>query len=508
MTTQIRDFIRLAFCSIAFVAASLSAQEAQKKPTVATEANKPEAPKKGAAPDVPNFAMDDYRNFFGLCWIGNAEESLAYARQMGYKHVYYQHNMEKSPLAKGMYFVMESPEYSVYRRTIDISKKYPPEVIKEWETTCSLISLDKPFPQNMATGWFVPPHLFTATLDLQQEKVIQDITDKIIAKVKRIEAANPDFKFSGFAWDVPQPFGDFWSEHKTKKMDNGSQVTLAHWTGKDASVKHPDVTQEYATYSEGHFEFYRRLFQKARLINPNAKWIVEPASVYRDWMRYMDWDFMKAKGEQRKEYMPDLVCSECEITEFIENPKNFESGLIDMTRVASTTPNVFDDETLRKIAGTAAANGAWTAWFGRPGGTGNNPSYRTISDIPARMKLNRAVATWENLNATPISQRKWDGVRYSSPTAEMNPDVIWAVQPKTDKLFFVFLSNKGEVKIPKGYKVKKIYHVDGLWREIKTPTAKKNIVSVKWGKIVPKSKYIVNSGFIAHLVKKGGAANK
>lgn len=47
-----------------------------------------------------------------------------------------------------------------------------------------------------------------------------------------------------------------------------------------------------------------------------------------------------------------------------------------------------------------------------------------------------------------------------------------------------------------------------MWQEIKTPPAKKNIVGVKKGMIVPKSPYVVNAGFIAHLVKKGGAANK
>ena len=305
---KIEKLIRCAASVSTFAICAAFAQDANEpaKPANGVEAAKP-VPEKGAAPDIPNYSMDDYRNFFGLCWISSVDETLRYAKQMGYRHVYYKGGMEKHPLSKGMFFVMESPEYSVYRRTIDISKKYPPEVIREWETTCSLISLDKPFPQNMATGWFVPPHHFTATLDLQQEKVIEDITNKIIEKVKKIQMANLDFKFSGFAWDVPQPQGDFWSEHKTKKMDNGSQVTLAYWTGKDASVKHPDVTHEYATYSEGHFEFYHRLFEKARKINPDAKWIVEPYSVYNDWMRYMDWDFMKSKGDKRAEYMPDLI---------------------------------------------------------------------------------------------------------------------------------------------------------------------------------------------------------
>lgn len=179
-------------------------------------------------------------------------------------------------------------------------------------------------------------------------------------------------------------------------MHNGRQVTLAHWTGKDASVKHPDVTHEYATYSEGHFEFYRRLFQKARSqINPEAKWIVEPYSVYNDWMRYMDWDFMKAKGDQRREYMPDLVCSEGNGTEFVDNPKNFESGLIDRTRVASTTPNIFDDGTLRKIAGAAASKGAWTGWFGRRAvpattrATARSATFPRASSSTARLRSGR-----------------------------------------------------------------------------------------------------------------------
>ena len=209
---KIEKLIRCAACASTFAICAVFAQDANEpsKPANEAEAAKP-VPAKGAAPDIPNYSMDDYRNFFGLCWISSVDETLRYAKQMGYRHVYYKGGMEKHPLSKGMFFVMESPEYSVYRRTIDISKKYPPEVIREWETTCSLISLDKPFPQNMATGWFVPPHHFTATLDLQQEKVIEDITNKIIEKVKKIQMANLDFKFSGFAWDVPQPQGDFWS---------------------------------------------------------------------------------------------------------------------------------------------------------------------------------------------------------------------------------------------------------------------------------------------------------
>lgn len=475
-------------------AATLWGAEKSEKPAAQPE------PLKGAVADVPDYKLDDFRNFFGLCWIGNGHDTLAYARQMGYRHVYFQWGMERDPLSDGMFFVLESPEYNVYPRVVNINKKYTSEEITWFERNCSLIAPEKPFPQNMATGWFFPPDRFTATLDLQQERVIEEITNKVIEFTKNIERCSKNFKFSGYAWDVPQPFGDFYSEHPTKKMDNGAQVTLAHWTGKDASVKHPDVTQEYATYSEGHFEFYRRLFEKARKqINPEAKWIVEPASVYNDWMRYMEWPFMKAKGDGRKNYMPDLVATECTETEFITDKRNFESGLIDMAHVGTTTPDVFDDATLRLIAATAATHGSWTGWFGRPGGTGNNPGFHTINDMPARLKLNRAVAVWENLNHTPISQRKWDGTNYSSPTAGMNPEVIWALQPQTHKLFFVFLSEDGKFEIPAGYKVDNIYHTDGLFRELEP--VRKSIVAVRKNRIVQRAPYISGVGFVAHLKK-------
>ncbi len=152
---KIEKLIRCAACASTFAICAAFAQDANEpaKPANGVEAAKP-VPEKGAAPDIPNYSMDDYRNFFGLCWISSVDETLRYAKQMGYRHVYYKGGMEKHPLSKGMFFVMESPEYSVYRRTIDISKKYPPEVIREWETTCSLISLDKPFPPKYG-NWLV-----------------------------------------------------------------------------------------------------------------------------------------------------------------------------------------------------------------------------------------------------------------------------------------------------------------------------------------------------------------
>lgn len=91
--------ILCAICASALSAVQAAAQEAA--PTSVPDAENSAvgavpASEKGAAPDVPNYSLDDYRNFFGLCWISNPDEILRYARQMGYKHVYYQGGMEKT----------------------------------------------------------------------------------------------------------------------------------------------------------------------------------------------------------------------------------------------------------------------------------------------------------------------------------------------------------------------------------------------------------------------------
>lgn len=77
-------------------------------------------------------------------------------------------------------------------------------------------------------------------------------------------------------------------------------------------------------------------------------------------------------------------------------------------RTASSTPNISDTERMLAESSAAAARGAWTMWYGRAGGTVNAPNYKFIREIPARLKLLKAVPTWENLNGTPVPERRYD----------------------------------------------------------------------------------------------------
>lgn len=463
-----------------------------------------------AIADSPKYELDDYRNFFGISWRGNAQDNVDYARQMGYTSLFYMPGMERCKNVEGLKFYLESPEYATYQRSVDISKKYSPEKIRELETFAALKDASKPFPENIATGWFNPPNGITIIPDFQQQRVIDSTVDKIIERIKKIEKARPGFKFAGAAWDVPQAEGDFWTGKPGKPMSNGRQVTIKYWTGSDSASKHPDVVHDYPTHKLGHYEFYRRLFERCRKEkNPDSKFIVEPYNVYSGWIKDIEEDLLKTKGlEETKKYLPDFVCSEGSGTEFVEDPRVTKSGLYKKNQVSSSTPNVYDELNARKIAATAAINGAWTHWYGRPGATGNMPDYKTIRDVPARLKLSKAIPVWENINNTPLSERKWDGKTYSSPTAFMDKNGLGALQPQTQKFFFVFNSDKAKVPIPAGYAITAIYFTDGLFKEFTNnemnsfkPSMNKQFFLVKDGYVSPKNTSVVGQGFIASLKK-------
>ena len=432
---------------------------------------------------------DDFRNFYGISWRNSPADNLAYARQMGYRYVFYQSGMEKLPQASGMRFYLESPEYSAYERTINPSKKYSPAQIRDFETARALANTTEPFPKNIATGWFFANGSFSTEPDYQQKKVTDAIVAKIISKVKKIEAANPKFRFAGFAWDVPQPAGDFWTPATPNKRR--AQVTLAVWTGKDSGAKHPDAVHDYATYSAGKLAYYRTLLETARAeIAPDAKFIVEPYKPESGWFKYM-----RAYPDALR---ADLICQESAGTEFLDDKNVVGAEKIwDVSRMMSTTPNVFDEPSARNIAARAAVAGAWTGWYGRFGGTGNMPDYKSIREVPARLKLVKALPVWENMNSTPLSARSWKGGVYKSPTAFISADAVAALQYGTNKFFAVFNTPAAKVVAPDGYRVKSVFKTDELFIENGSADGE---VFVKDNVISPTAS-AVGKGYIVELEK-------
>ena len=107
-----------------------------------------------------------------------------------------------------------------------------------------------------------------------------------------------------------------------------------------------------------------------------------------------------------------------------------------------------------------------------------------------------------NLNNTPLSQRKWDASAniYSSPTAYMSKDLVWAIQPKTNKLFFCVLNPDARIVLPKRWEIGQVHPLTSIFTEYLTPDLAKNFdVSSNTLSFKPNSKYLTGQGFSAIL---------
>lgn len=196
----------------------------------------------------------------------------------------------------------------------------------------------------------------------------------------------------------------------------------------------------------------------------------------------------------------------------MDDERAFKSGLLDKSRTGTSTPNVWDELQARKIA-AAAVNGSWSTWFGRIGGHGNCPVYHYIRDVPARLKIAKLLPVWENLIGTPLSERKWDGAVYSSPTAGMTDSAVWATHPESGEVYFSFIKSGGYVPIPEGYEIAGIAALDGVFNKIdgmppnevpRWGSTRPPLIKVEGGKIIPADLGVINQPYVVKFKKTEG----
>jgi len=413
----------------------------------------------------------DFRNFYGICWRGTPHDNLLYAKQMGYDYVFYQKGMELDPLSDGLYFYLESPEYALYNRGISLKKKYTQQQIDFYQEYCALKDTTADFPFNLATGWEGQPGsgMFTVLLDFQQQKVIKFAIDGLLSQIKSIQARNPKFKFAGFSWDEPRPGGDFWVNTNGKRLP----VKLDRWNKSDRSARpkrllnanlsssasSPAPKDDFPTYTDGHLSYYKQLYKAARAIYPGVHFISEPSKIYEGWIQLIQ------NRPDAKDITPDILSQENQTTQFVDDSNITASGLVIKKNIFCTTPNIFGEAENRTLAAKAAMNGSGFAWYGRFGGTGDMPNYKSISEVPPRLKLIRLLTNWEDRNGTAVAARTWDGTTYKSKTATASPDVIALNKPGTQKIYVVFLTMQGKVSLPAGKSIATISQTDNFYAE-------------------------------------------
>ena len=228
------------------------------------------------------------RFIYGICWAGEVEDNLKFAKQMGHKYVIYPKQvgkMEEHPLSSDLYFLIQKPENALNKAlgvdlALKIKGKYTPEQQKAYMQNFCLKDSRGVFPDSMATGWFNfqngEPVSFAVVPDWQQQKLIDLAIDLIVRNAKARERPSKGFLFAGFAWDEPELSSDFSCDKEAQKGDN-RPITLTEWTGKDSSVPYPGTTHEYSDHREARAAFYKILKKRTRELFPNRKhiWLFE-----------------------------------------------------------------------------------------------------------------------------------------------------------------------------------------------------------------------------------------
>lgn len=418
----------------------------------------------------------EYWNFYGISWRDRDTpcNSIDYAKSMGYSYVFYQAGMEDCPDAKDLKFYLESPENKVLPIwAIDTTKTY---------SAAETDLLAYRASNQIASGWWFSSTTYRPLYDFQRQDVIDKVSDDVIAYAKSKENKNNNFRFGGFAWDLPTP-----DIHDGFGKSNTVMAT---------AYKKPGYTYDYQLYDDGFYAFRKELFTKAKA-NFNEYYIIyEPYGIYDNWI-------------QNVKNRPDaalltpsnaLLCQESgdsasDDLMFVTDSRITYSK----TRLCSTTPDTHDAARNLAIMGNAGVNGAWFNWFGRFGGTNGQTDYNSITIVPDRLKLVRVIANWDNLNGVALKDRSFNSGIYKSPMSYGDKNILYSRNPKTKDIYAVFLTTTGSIQLKSGEKVKNIYSVDSLFR--------KDIVSdsefkIENNKITLTDSNQIGKGFIIEMVRQ------
>ncbi|NUO09642.1 MAG: hypothetical protein HUU08_13355, partial [Candidatus Brocadia sp.] len=442
-------------------------------------------------------ADDSWKNWYGIVWRDTDTNTVKYAKQMGYDYVgvkdwnwdYYKNN----PDVAGMRFYITDPHlrsdcfadlpnrsslgnYVAGGAAIDTSIKYT-QAQKDWYNRRMVWKSNDPFPNNFAQGYHPTgtTSKFYIVWDVQQQAVIDELIDKIITHIRKYENKSLPFTFAGYILDTPKLSGEFYyigSDNKERMTD------LSYWAGMDSGLVHGTITHEYSTYTEGMAAYYKQLNARLRQEFPGAKWIIEPALLYSD-SAPNEWIYSVKNRPDKDELTADFITQEEGLngnTAFVDDTNIFNSGMnITKSMVGSSQSNEVDEYGNRLIAAKAGINGAWYNWFGRWGGFRSMPNFKYITEVYPRLKLIRCIPNWDNLNNVSLNDRSWDGSVYRSTMSYIDSDVMYSRHPKTGKLFAVFNTTNGVIKLNAGETVISVQNTDGYFIESGNASADFNI---------------------------------
>lgn len=458
-------------------------------------------------------AIDSWKNRYTINVNDTPSNAIIYANQMGYEYIAirasYGNLTTNNPYklyGAGLSFFITDPYYDpecyaslpktdangktiTYPRVIDITPGTGfvyTQAQKDWyNERMTWKNTGGTWPNNLANGGLGSGTNYTRFApfwDFQQQAAIDEVSSNILIAAANYASSNKaNMPFAGVYFDVPKLTGVFYADGTGSPATSGV-ITLAYWTGTDSGASHIGIdgttTKQYALYSDGMAAFYKKLIPDMKAIYPSAKWLIEPARVYKAYISSQTWtlDEYVWNVSQRADKValtPDMLSEEGPTTEFVDTAAIFSSGMpITASMVGSqmsssgSNPNgIIDEVTNRTIAGKAGVNGAWFNWSILFGNSGTAGTWTNITQVYPRLKLVKCVPNWDNLNNILLANRSWNGSVYQSTNSYISKDVIYSRHWKTAKLYAVFVTTNGIINLNAGEIVTSVQRTDGYFRE-------------------------------------------
>ncbi|KAB2834092.1 MAG: hypothetical protein F9K48_07000, partial [Candidatus Brocadia sp.] len=433
-------------------------------------------------------ADDRWKNYYGIAWDDTSTKHIKYAKQMGYDYIAIKNGAtissykNDSNIAGLKFFFIDPityiPVLENHKRWVSTTQSYT-QVEKDWYERNMVWKSNDPFPRNLASGYFQGTSTsYNVEWDWQQQRVIDEVVERVIALVHSYEDTTLPFTFAGILIDVPSLRGEF---NYWDSVTNTAKYTgLSYWTGSDSGLLHGTITHEYATYREGKAAYLKKLASRMKQEFPNAKWVVQPWRMYST-TSIDEWVCGIKDRADKDDLTPDMLSQENSNTEFVDNASNFNSGVnITKDRVENTQHTDVTEYQNRLIAAKAGINGAWYNWFGSFMAAGAFPDFQSITEVYPRLRLIRAIPNWDNLNNIPLANRSWDGSIYQSTKngnlqSYISSDVMFSRHWKNGKIFAVFNTINGVIKLNAGETVTSMQNTDGYFVESGDASADFNI---------------------------------
>ncbi len=434
-------------------------------------------------------ADDRWKNYYGIAWDDTSTKHIKYAKQMGYDYIAIKNGAtissykNDSNIAGLKFFFIDPityiPVLENHKRWVSTTQSYT-QAEKDWYERNMVWKSNDSFPRNLASGYFQGTSTsYNVEWDWQQQRVIDEVVERVIALVHSYEDTTLPFTFAGILIDVPSLRGEF---NYWDSVTNTAKYTgLSYWTGSDSGLLHGTITHEYATYREGKAAYLKKLASRMKQEFPNAKWVVQPWRIYST-TSIDEWVCGIKDRADKDDLTPDMLSQENSNTEFVDNASNFNSGInITKDRVENTQHTDVTEYQNRLIAAKAGINGAWYNWFGSFMAAGSFPDFQSITEVYPRLKLIRAIPNWDNLNNIPLANRSWNGSVYQSTKngnlqSYISSDVTYSRHWKNGKIFAVFNTTNGVIKLNTGETVTSMQNTDGYFIESGDASADFNII--------------------------------